>query len=162
LQIIDNLLNEHAFNDIKKETLGDQFPWYRYLIDSNGEDQFGHQFIHYAKSADHENELTMTLFGAILRKLKPYYLLEVKACMTIGGHTLIENGYHTDFGDNITNHKTAIFYFNTNDGYTIFEDSGEKVESVENRIIIFDGNRRHSDTNTTSESRQVILNINYF
>ena len=33
--------------------------------------------------------------------------------------------------------KTAVFYVNTCDGYTEFEECGTRVESVAGRIVIF-------------------------
>ena len=48
---------------------------------------------------------------------------------------IIEHGFHIDTEENS---KTSIFYMNTNNGYTKFEDSGEIVKSVENRMITFD------------------------
>ena len=47
-------------------------------------------------------------------------------------------------------YKTAVFYVNTNNGYTEFED-GTKVESVENRIIFFDGSRPHNSSTCTDQ-----------
>ena len=46
--------------------------------------------------------------------------------------------------DNILHEKikywtTSILYMNTNNGYTIFEN-GDKVESVENRLVTFPNN----------------------
>ena len=50
---------------------------------------------------------------------------------------------------------------NTCDGYTSFENGGI-VESVENRIVIFDSNKRHTGTSLTNDSRRIVININYF
>ena len=56
---------------------------------------------------------------------------------------------------------TAVFYVNTNNGYTIFE-SGEKVSSVENRMVIFDSNILHTGTTCTDERVRCVLNFNYY
>ena len=50
---------------------------------------------------------------------------------------IIETYMHKDL-NHVENWKTALFYLNTNDGYTKFE-SGEIVETVANRLVIFDG-----------------------
>ena len=72
-------------------------------------------------------------------------------------HKVFEHGYHIDI--NIPS-KTAIFYLNTNDGYTAFE-TGEKVESVANRLVVFDSNIKHTGTTCTNQKARLVLNINY-
>ena len=44
------------------------------------------------------------------------------------------------------------------DGYS----NGDKVESVKNRIVIFDSNIPHTGTTVTNQQRRVVLNINYY
>ena len=60
----------------------------------------------------------------------------------------------------ITQCKTCVFYLNTNDGYTMFKD-GTKVESVENRLVLFDSQTQHCGTSCTDKRKRVVLNINY-
>ena len=56
---------------------------------------------------------------------------------------------------------TSIFYINTNDGYTKFED-GTKIESIANRMITFPANINHTGTSCTDEQTRVVINFNYF
>ena len=56
---------------------------------------------------------------------------------------------------------TAIFYINSNDGYTEFED-GTIVNSIQNRILIFPGNLKHRGASPTDVKSRALLNINYF
>jgi len=58
-------------------------------------------------------------------------------------------------------HKGALLSLNTCDGYTRFE-TGEKIDSVANRIIFFDPSIRHTSTNTTNDKRRININFNYF
>ena len=46
------------------------------------------------------------------------------------------------------------------DGYTYFED-GQKVESKENRAVIFEGDLLHAGTSCTDTDLRVVLNIDY-
>ncbi len=57
--------------------------------------------------------------------------------------------------------KTSIFYVNTNNGYTKFED-GTIVESVANRMVIFPANIKHTGTTCSDEKRRVVINFNYY
>ena len=50
---------------------------------------------------------------------------------------------------------------NTNNGYTEFED-GTKVESVENRIVYFDGSIPHNSSTCTDQKVRAVISINYF
>ena len=70
----------------------------------------------------------------------------------------------TDFGNNQEKLKqwiTSIFYINTNNGYTKFED-GTIVESVANRMLSFPANMKHCGTSCTDERRRIVINFNYF
>ena len=77
----------------------------------------------------------------------------------------ILNEQFTSFGFRYTdvledfNCKNAIYYVNTNDGYTMIEN--KKVKSVGNRIVFFDNNLEHYGTNCTDEKTRIILNFNY-
>ena len=58
--------------------------------------------------------------------------------------------------------KVCILYLNTNNGGTKFTESGEFVESVRNRAVLFPSNVYHSAINTTDTKFRYVLNINYF
>ena len=71
---------------------------------------------------------------------------------------VLEPSYHTDNSFNCT---TAIFYLNTNNGYTKFKD-GTKIESISNRAIYFDSDLMHFGSTCTDKDFRFVLNINYF
>ena len=99
--------------------------------------------------------------ASLIKKLNPGLLLRVKANLTPMRSRIIERPYHIDFDLPNLTQKTAIFNITTCDGYTRFED-GDDVPSVENRMIIFDGNMKHAGTTTTNEKARVVINLNYF
>ena len=72
--------------------------------------------------------------------------------------TLKEHGMHTDYN---YPHKASILYINTCDGYTKFED-GTKIDSVANRMLIFDGSKLHTSSTTTDQPVRMNINFNYF
>lgn len=106
---------------------------------------------------------------------KKYFLdrLNCKRCdrmkinVTSKTPTVVEHGYHTDFwdvSDTDLKMNTAIFYFNTCDGYTgIKTDKGniKRIQSVENRICIFPPHWRHTGTTTSDDRYRIVLNIVY-
>ena len=75
-----------------------------------------------------------------------------------------KTGFHNDQRHPREGHplhqKTAVFYINTNNGWTYIKNGG-KVKSVANRIVIFDSNLEHTGVTCTDEKRRVIVNFNY-
>ena len=78
---------------------------------------------------------------------------------------IVENEFHVDMSgvseERMQHWTTSIFYINSNDGYTEFED-GTKVESVKNRIISFPSNTKHRGTSCTNQKTRIAINFNYF
>ena len=54
----------------------------------------------------------------------------------------------------------AIFSLNTCDGYTKLKD-GTKIDSIANRILLFNASEEHCSTTTTNVSARINININY-
>lgn len=126
--------------------------------------QFVHELIKNGKvlSSPHY-ELFKNLF---LDKLDIRKCQRMRVCLHTHSHKVIEHGYHYDWYDiregDIMN--TAIFYFNTCDGYTkIKTEKGKtkKIESLENRIGIFPAHWLHTGTTTSNSQVRIILNIVY-
>ena len=55
---------------------------------------------------------------------------------------------------------TSIFYINTNNGYTEFED-GTVINSVANRLVSFPLNTKHRMATQTDTQRRIVVNFNY-
>ena len=63
---------------------------------------------------------------------------------------------HVDFPQK---HRVALFSVNTNNGYTLF-DNGEKIQSIENQLVIFDGALKHCSVAQTDTNVRVNINLN--
>ena len=72
--------------------------------------------------------------------------------------TLYEHNEHIDFE---YSHNAAIFSLNTCNGYTKLND-GTKINSVANRMLLFDASKPHCSTNTSDQTARFNININYF
>ena len=55
---------------------------------------------------------------------------------------------------------TSILYMNTNNGYTELE-TGEKIESIANRLVSFPANIKHRICTQTDTQRRILINFNY-
>ena len=55
---------------------------------------------------------------------------------------------------------TAIFYLNTNNGFTEFKD-GDIINSVRNRLIMFPANTSHRAVGQSDVNQRIVLNFNF-
>lgn len=177
-KVIDNFLDKPDFERLQQALLETDtgFPWFYSKVVTPGSDmecseidnwQLCHPFYDIPKDKDfYRNNFyrtpTMDLILPILQKLEPKILIRVKANLNSRTHDIITHAYHTDVpADELAAvGKTAVFYVNTNNGYTIFED-GERVESVANRIVMFDATQKHSGTTCTDQQFRCVININW-
>ena len=91
-------------------------------------------------------------------RLKIASVCRIKANLNPLTDKPIKHGMHIDTPFDCT---TAIFYVNSNNGYTLFED-GTKVDCVKNRIVTFPSSLYHSGVSTTDTGMKVVINFNYF
>ena len=172
MKIEDDFLEQNVFDEMQSLMMNDGMPWYYSdIIDSDKLDRGNKfQFVHIFYWA----EEPISSFGAavkpILDKIKSISLWRIKANLLTKTPTIVENALHTDMsspvGDPLPEEKlkqwtTSIFYVNTNNGYTHFED-GTKVESVANRFVSFPSNIKHGGSSCTDEKRRIVINFNYF
>ena len=162
IKVIDNYLSKEEADRVENDMIHPMFPWYYHNIithwDHEMKDPKKHfQFVH---SFFFENEITSKYYliiKPIVEKLEVKSLIRVKAnCITLTDERVL-HGFHTDYDDNVT----SIYYVNDNDGYTEFE-TGEKIESVKNRMVIFDSNIKHRGTSQTDKQVRVNINFNYY
>jgi hypothetical protein len=157
-KVIDNLLPKEKLKNIQDVMLSTEFPWFFNNTVSNPKEvienfYFVHMF--YVKTI---NSSFYNILDPIIEKLDANALVRIKGNLHPNINKFIENNKHTDFN---FQHKAAIFYVNTNNGFTILED-GTKIESIENRLLMFDPSKLHNSTNCTDEKCRVNINFNYF
>jgi hypothetical protein len=163
-QVIDNFLDTKDFQKVKEAVYGPFIPWFhnQFLVrpdytDINDLDnwQLTHTFYkNYSVTSEFFNVL-----DPILTKLNPSAILRIKANLIPKTHFVVQHQMHVDV--TCFKGKTAVFYINSNDGHTVFED-GTRVESVENRIVIFDAITMHTGTSCTNARNRVVINFNYY
>jgi hypothetical protein len=163
LEIKDNFLPPDEWRKIKDVLCGNSFPWYwaDEVLDKDPvicEKKYNFQFFHQMYSDNQVNSEHLYTLSPILNALSIKALIRVKANLNPSTEQIVKHGMHTDFEFDCT---TAIYYVNSNDGYTEFED-GEKVKSIENRLVIFPTPTLHSGTTCTDTKKRVIVNFNYF
>ena len=177
IKVIDNYLDKEAFKKIQSFLLSDNFPWFYNLskvlykdrlrpspikgYDSEDQHQFTHTFL--------GNELNLSWSDwtrhivPLLDKIRPRMWIRVKSNLTNIDSKARVSGWHYDKSGKEgpwTDTTTSIFYINTNNGYTLFEN-GKKVPSLENRLAIFPNHMMHTGISQTNTKIRVTLNLNY-
>ena len=100
----------------------------------------------------------LNILQPILDKLEVKRLLKAKVNLTLRENVVRPFNFHVDV-NNIKG-NTAIFYMNTNNGKTLFENNKE-VNSIANRIVVFGNSLKHTGTTHTDNKYRIVLNINY-
>ena len=169
IEIIDDFLPDYYFKQLQSRLLGEYMPWFHneYILEGhkgkNKRSQFMHVFYHITPEYNGETpvySLVKDPFNLIRQKLNVTKLHRIKANLR---HKSFFNrsggGYHVDYADD-PHKNTAIFYINTNNGYTKFKNNG-KVKSVENRMVVFPSHLMHQGYTCSDKLKRVVVNFNY-
>lgn len=162
--VIDNFLPQDKFLEIKQHMLGSEISWAynsHVLLSDNTEenDLYDFQFTHTFYKRNNSTSTWINLLTPVLELLNPSAIVRIKANLIPRTEKIITHQYHLDC--NHFNGKIAIFYINSNNGYTIFED-GTKIESIENRLLTFDGDILHTGTTCTDQKTRCVINFIYY
>jgi len=158
MEIINNFIQDKTiFDSIKNLLMSYTFPYYYSDSTAHEKDKSDYHFSHilYDKNqqnSNYFNQITMPILG----RLEFNYLHRVKVNCYTKKPEHINTAMHTDMPEK---HMVALFSINNNNGYTLFE-SGEKILSVENQLVLFDGNLKHCSVAQTDENIRINININ--
>ena len=166
VQIFNNFLDQEVFLEIKKFIMSPRCQWryVNYIAHKDGRDNdkdgyFVHSFkdCHPQTFEDRYPESPyFPLISKILDKMKYQNILRIRSSLYPRRDVQKPDPFHIDYN---FPHKVCIFYVNTNNGYTMFEN-GEKIPSVENQLATFDGSEKHCSVVQTDTSARYIVNIN--
>jgi hypothetical protein len=166
IKIIDNFLDYNIFNDLKKVIISDNFPWFvqqKITGEENESKNNSNYFLCHkiygnnVPNSDLYNMIKTLLIDKISETEDIKSLLRIKINHYPNNSILCEHELHKDFS---FKHTAMLFSINTCDGYTYFEN-GEKIESKENRLLIFDGSVKHGSTNCTNSKYRININANW-
>jgi hypothetical protein len=159
MKIIDNFLTKEDHLFIKNTLLGSYFPWYINSITKEvGKQEDGKEFSHGFYTKYSPSSEFLHILNPIIETVNPKALIRIRAVCMPRRHEQKEFGWHVDFDFPCT---TAIYYVNTNNGYTKFKD-GTIVESVANRFVSFESDMEHLGTHCTDQNFRCLINFNYF
>jgi hypothetical protein len=166
LEIVDNFLPKEVHRQMTQMimTPNGKLPFYVSSVvadedwdqkyDKRYNYQFEHTFFHHFTI----NQETFGVVAPLIKEIKPFSLQRVKVNMNPWTTEIIEHGMHIDSESPLA--KSAVYYLNTNNGFTIFED-GTRVESIANRLVTFDSNVNHTGTTCTDKIFRSVINVVY-
>lgn len=168
-KIKDNFLAQEDFDKLQNFMCGSNSKMYWFynnmIVDADDVDNF--KFSHTFYDAHSPQSSFMGVLNPILNIIKPLSILRIKANLLTRTSNIVENQFHIDIvnlqhsPELLNQWTTSIFYLNTNNGYSKFED-GTIVESVANRMVSFPSSTKHCGASCTNEKIRVVLNFNYF
>ena len=177
IKIEDNFLAQNIFDELQALMMGDRLAWYfndgidfalEYEDGTTGfpeeSDKDKFQFVHIFYSSMAPCSPYFKDLSPILELIQPTSIFRIKSNLLTKTPNIIKNAFHVDMNmpeEKLKQWTTSIFYVNTNNGYTKFED-GTKVESVANRMVTFPSNMKHTGTSCTDKKTRIVINFNYF
>ena len=160
MKVIDNFLPKKEFLDLQNAFMSDKMPWYfqSAINHYSTKEELNCYFTHglYFQHQGYSNYFNYV--KPILEFINPKALIRVKANLYMKTEKVEVHKPHEDY---FFKHDGAIFYVNTNNGKTILHD-GTKIDSIGNRLLLFDSSKKHSSSSTTDSKCRININFNYF
>ena len=165
-RVIDNVLEEGPFEQLQQLMMGNNFNWFYgpHKVYQEGDDRskeqdtlHNFQFFHPIYRNLKPVSEFYTHIKPLLKKINPIFIHRIKANCTPYSEEIKKFELHTDVSFDC---RTAVYYINSNNGYTYFEN-GEKVKSVANRLVAFPSQMKHAGTTCTDTKTRVVINLNY-
>ena len=161
VQLIDDFLDPAEAKRIRETLESNKFPW-NYcpkIVSTQLDDQYQFTHMFYMEGEPRSHWYQELLLGEFLTKLDACALIKIKANFQPKAEEIHENEMHTDH--TFPNAMTAIYYVNSNNGYTYFDEE-TRIDSIENRLVVFPSNTLHGGTTCTDANYRSVININFF
>ena len=175
IKIVDQFIHPHEHEELQKIMLQREFPWTVAQktgdmdMNGNSSDPLNTQLNHWF--ADYRIAHFSPFFKYVLPIVNQQRIIgisRIKANLQLCTENPIKSNFHFDLSlrygitDIPEPHVTTIIYYvNTNNGYTEFE-TGEIVESVANRAVIFPNTVKHRGVSQTDTHYRTVINLNLF
>ena len=161
MKIIHNCLSPNDLKPLQDTLTSKDFPWFYREAEVQKEidsEYFTHTFYY---APDNLQSQWYELIVPILNQIKGTHLIWARANLLINKTNSIRSALHRDI--NSSKSTTAIFYVNSNNGFTLLKTKeGEvKSSSEENKLIIFDSQTLHQSVRQTDTNQRITLNFNF-
>ena len=167
IKVIDNFLPKELYNNISSYIKGSDVPWFFRTQDTKltkNKNGF-YSFCYYNNNRpDHEKYYEHIVpiwqhFG-----FRDIGIVQVRATLILRDIDTNSSTFHTDMHKSIKTCSTAILYLTTCNAQTILKDKDKEkfVDSVENRLLLFDSNIEHRANYQTDVHKRFFINFNFF
>ncbi len=167
-KVLDDFLPQDTFDGLQKAIFSNKF---KFNVITNVDAQPGAvpqenywswYLIHMVYWNDSPySELFQPIYNEFIPRFKALgifkSLMRIKINAFPYTETVHEHNKHIDY---TYKHMGAIFYLNTCDGYTKLKD-GSKIDSVANRLLLFDASEPHQSTTTSTARLRYNINFNF-
>ena len=162
MRVIDNFLQQEYYEHLYDLISSTEFKWiYQNQVASTNEDPRANlDHYYFVHSLFYEYKIESPLYDNFIhlfKMLNVQFLFRARVLLYVNQGKQIIHDRHTDHGESC---NTALIYMNSNDGFTEFED-GERVDSVKNRLLVFDGSVLHSSSTPTNTKDRMLLSVTY-
>jgi len=159
----DNFLVNSEYQKLKSKIISSEMPWFyvekdTHPITENSNGYFRNYF--------YKNQMPCHPYYEdcipLLNEIGCVTPIEIRANLNFRDIDSKSSGFHTD-----NNHKyvkTALLFFTTCNAKTMLKYKNKEIyiDSVENRILIFNSSVEHKLIYQTDTHKRYILNINYY
>lgn len=159
-KIIDNFLHPSDAEKLSEAILCPTFPWTFADKIAGNEEGYSNEniyFLHTIYDGYRPCSDIWNMMQPFMEFLSPKALIRAKINMYLPTK---DRANHNPHVDQLYPHYGALYYINDNDGVTTMHD-GTQIESVANRLVIFDSSLEHSSSSCTNAQRRVTMNFNY-
>ena len=164
MKIQDNFLPQEQYETIRDTMMATDFPWFYNSsvidgVDNDNDISDRGQLVHcfYKENEEYAASTHFPLLVPLMDMLGINTIFRIKANLQLRTESIEKTGWHDDGYVPCT---TSIYYINSNDGMTEFED-GSLVDSVANRMVSFNGRTQHRGITHTNTKKRVLINFNY-
>tara|TARA_R110002126_G_scaffold150351_1_gene296535 strand:+ start:633 stop:1127 length:495 start_codon:yes stop_codon:yes gene_type:complete len=161
MKTIDNFLSQDLFNQLKDTVYSDSVPWFSKsgTVDNKKDIAW---FSHCIYNEFKPDSNLFALFPEFIERLNISSIIQIRCNLSFKTNKDFKTVWHTDY--TYKNHKTAIFYFNTDTSGTYFKIKGKEkfVRAKANRMVVFDGNIQHCAYLNNKTDKRVVINFNYY
>ena len=162
-KVIDNFLNNQFYEKLSYDIKGEHMPWYYTKIDVDLKKSMNNGLFTYTYYGNHKplSDKFDEHIRPITESLDVEALILVRANLVLRDVDTIETPYHTD--NNCLYSTTGILFLTTCNAKTVLKIKNKEVfiDSVENRMLIFDGATLHNSTTTTDAPARFNINFNF-
>lgn len=174
---VESPLSSQEANYVEQMLSGREFPWYYFDNVHNVENgsSVTYGFQHTVIDNGKANSSTLEMAKSITHSVAEAAGIEIESIYHLRFNLLTKQNvdiaphFHTDLfpcfyaqNPHLGKHYSGIYYINTSDGCTLFENEETTVEPIKNTGVVFDGTMMHSASYPKNNQIRLVLNMNFF